>query len=218
MPANRPQQIFTEAETRLAQKQYSKAIAALEALDALYPFGKHTEQSQLDLIYAYYISEDYVSAAMTADRFTRVFPRSKHVDYAYYLKGLANFEPTINFIEKRIHTDVSLRDDVHPHQAYRDFNNLVTRFPNSKYAPDARKHMLFLRDQFARHELNVAEFYMRRKLYVAAINRASDVVSHYQQSPQVKPALQLMVKAYRALGLTEQAKQSQELLTLNFPS
>ena len=208
--------IFKKAQTALVNKKYSKVISALEALDALYPFNPHSEQSQLNLIYAYYVTDDFASAAVTAKRFIQLYPRNQHVDYAYYMQGLANFEPALSFLEKRLHIDVSKRDEQNTHQAFQDFKALVERFPNSPYSPDARQHMLFLRNEFARHELNIAKFYFKRKLYVAAVNRASDVVAHYQRSPSVPEALQLLVKAYTELDLPEQAADSQRLLTLNF--
>jgi outer membrane protein assembly factor BamD len=210
------EQIFQAGELSLAKRQYSNAVQQFEALDALYPFGTHDEQAELDLIYAYYENDDVTSSAAAATRFIRIYPRSNRVDYAYYMKGLADFEQDRGWLQRYFPTDLSQRDPGTTRQAFDDFNRLLQLFPNSVYAPDARQRMIYLRNQFAKYELHIANYYFRRGAYVAAINRASYIIQHYDGSPEVENALGLMVKSYRRLGLTELANQSQQILVLNY--
>ena len=211
------EQIYQTGKTALTKKHYGKAIEAFEALDTLYPIGPHSEEIQLDLIYAHYQADDTISADMVADRYIRLFPRSGHVDYAYYMKGLANFSSDENFITEHLNIDHSLRDISDQRQSFQAFNYLLKHFPNSQYAGDAQKRMRYLRNLFANSILNVAKYYLRRHTYVAAANRAQEIVQHYQQSPQTEMALAIMIEAYQQLNLPKQAKAAHQMLQLNFP-
>lgn len=212
------EQIYHGGEVSLAKHNLSEAIQHFEGLDSLYPFGPHAEQSQLDLIYAYYETGDNASAAATADRFIRTYPRSAHVDYAYYIKGLADFDQNRGWFEKYLPLDLTQRDPGTARQAFTDFDQLLRLFPNSPYAPDARQHMVYLRNLFAGYELSVAKYYLQRGAYVAAANRANYIVQHYDGTQQVQEALGIMVQSYRALGLTGLADQALEVLRLNYPN
>lgn len=211
-------QIFSEAETALADEDNSKAIRYYEALDAMYPFSEYSQQGMLDSIYAYYENGDTALAAATADRYIHLYPRSDHVDYAYYMKGLADFDQPRGSLAKVLPFDVSSRDPGTQLQAYSDFSMLVTRYPNSPYTPDARQRMLYLRNMFAQSELNVAEFYMKRKMYVAAANRASYLVETYPQAPQTEKALVILVKADRALSLNQAADDAMKVFAASYPN
>lgn len=212
------EQIFTTGELYVANGEYMDGIKAFEALDALYPFSANSEQAQLDLIYAYYQSDDYTSASSTAERFIRLYPRSVHVDYAYYIKGLANFNQDRGWFQRYLPVDVSKRDPGTMKQAYEDFKTLANLFPNSTYAPDARQRMIYLRDLFARNDLVIAQYYYDRKAYVGAINRTNNLLLHYQSSSSVPGALLIQVKAYKALSMTADANQALQVLELNYPS
>lgn len=199
-------QIYTEAKDSLAKKQYESASKRLEALDTMYPFNDYAEQAQLDLMYAYYKDEKYPAAAATAERFIHLYPRSGKVDYAYYMKGLANFQQTRGTLAKAFSIDESWRDPGTQSQAYSDFGTLVQRFPNSKYKANALQRMIYLRNEFAKHELNVANYYYTRRMYVAAAERANYLVETYPQAPTVQPALELAYYANKEMGLNDAAE------------
>lgn len=211
-------QIFSEAETALADEDYSKATRYYEALDAMYPFSQYSQQGLMDSIYAYYENDDVALASATADRYIHLYPRSPHVDYAYYMKGLANFEQARGALAKVLPFDTSQRDPGTQKEAYADFSLLVERYPNSAYAPDARQRMVFLRNLFAQSELNAAEFYMGRKMYVAAANRASYLIENYPQAPQTEKALVILINADQSLGLKQAAANAFDVLKATYPN
>ena len=211
-------QIYQVGASNFSKQDYDSAINAFEALDALYPFSKYSKQADLDLIDAYYQSGDSVSASAAADRFLKLYPRSNEVDYALYMKGLANFSPDRGLLQKYIRVDEALRDASTEEQAFQDFTTLVYRFPDSAYAPDARKRLIYLKDQFAKRDVEIARYYLKRKAYVAAANRAANVVEHYSQTQQVEPALIIMIRAYQHLGLKQREHDTVRVLAKNFPN
>ena len=196
---------------------YDSAIEQFESLEARYPFGKYAQQAQLDMAYAYYKSDQPESAIAAADRFIKTFPRHPHVDYAYYLRGLADFDLTSSLYSRMLHDDPARRDPRSARESFRYFATLLEQFPDSLYAQDARLRMIFLRNYLARHEIHVARFYMRRGAYVAVLNRSKNVLITYYQTPSVPEALWLMIRAYRKLGLKAQATETQQVLKLNYP-
>lgn len=201
-------QLYLESKNALKKQQYETAAKRLEALENMYPFSDYAERSQLKLIYAYYQSEDYLSCAATAERFIHLYPRAKHVDYAYYMKGMANFKQTRGAFAKFLPLDESQRDPGTQIKAYTDFATLVQRFPNSRYKPSALQHMIYLRNLLAKYELNVSQYYFKRKMYVAAIERSSYLVKNYPQAPTAQTALSVMYHANRALGLNKSADEA----------
>lgn len=212
------EQIFKTAETTLAKENFADAVQAFEALDSLYPFGSHAQQAQLNLIYAYYKNNDNASASAAAGRYILLYPRGPNTDYAYYLKGLANFNVDRGWLQQYLPADPSLRDPVSLRQAYKDFETLVRLYPQSRYAADARQRLVYLRDMFGRYELKVAQYYFDRKAYVAAANRASYAITHYRSSPSSHDALVILVKANRVLGLSDAANDALRVLKLNYPN
>lgn len=195
------QQIFMGAENNLASGNYDKAISRYEGLDALYPFSQYSEQAMLDSIYAYYKAGDYASATATAERFTHVYPANPHVDYAYYMKGVAEMIQDRPFSQRYLPMDLSMRDLVSPKKAYADFAVLIQKFPNSIYTPDAKQRMVYLRNLFAQREVEIAQFYFVRHAYVASANRANIVLSQYPGTPAEKQALDILQKSNQALGV-----------------
>lgn len=212
------EQIYQGGEIALAKGNYSDAIQHFEALDALYPFGTNAEQAQLDLIYAYYRNDDNASTSAAAERFIRLYPGSPRADYAYYMKGLANFDQDRGWFHHILPTDLSARDAGTMKQAFNDFSQLVRGYPNSVYTPDARQRMIYLRNLFAGYELHVADFYYQKQAYVAAANRGNYIVQHFEGTPEVEDALGIMVKSYRKLGMRDLADQSLQVLQLNYPN
>ena len=180
------EQFYKEARNELNEKRFEKAAKLYEKLEARYPFGKYATQAQLDVAYAYYKNDEPDSAIAAADRFIKLNPAHPHVDYAYYVKGLVNYNRGIGFIDRFIPTDSSQRDAGPTLDSYKDFEELVRRFPNSRYAEDSRKRLTALRNNLAMHEIHVADFYMRREAYLAAARRAGerDIPSHYHPLPR----------------------------------
>ncbi len=201
-------QLYTESQKALKKEQYATASKKLEAIENMYPFSDYAEKSQMDLIYAYYQNEDYPSAAATAERFIHLYPRAKNVDYAYYMRGMANFQQTRGVFAKFMPMDESWRDPGTQTQAYSDFAILVQKFPDSKYKANSLQRMIYLRNMYAQYELNVSKYYFKRKMYVAAIERSSYLVKNYPQAPSAQQALVIMHDANMALGLIRAAEDA----------
>jgi outer membrane protein assembly factor BamD len=212
------EQLYMSGHAALVRRNYGSAIRYFEGLDSLYPFDPYTEKGDLDLIYAYYQSDDYPSTVAAANRFIRLFPRDEHVDYAYYMRGLADFYQSRTFFQRYLPLNLAERDLSNAKLSFSDFRDLIHFFPHSIYAADARLRMIYLRNLFSLHELDIADYYMERKAYVAAANRATYIVQHFQRTPQVEPALAILVRANRALGLDESANNALRVLQLNFPN
>ena len=210
------EQFYKEARNELNEKRFEKAAKLYEKLEARYPFGKYATQAQLDVAYAYYKNDEPDSAIAAADRFIKLNPAHPHVDYAYYVKGLVNYNRGIGFIDRFIPTDSSQRDAGPTLDSYKDFEELVRRFPNSRYAEDSRKRLTALRNNLAMHEIHVADFYMRREAYLAAARRSGDVVRKYQRTQAVPVALEIMEKAYRKLGMTQLADDAHRVFEQNY--
>ena len=206
---------YSEASTALNEGDYERAIKYYELLEARYPFGKYAMQAQLDVAYAYYKHGEPDSAIAAADRFIRIHPRNPHVDYAYYLKGLSNFNRSIDFMTRFLPTDVSQRDAGAAYESFNDFAELIRRHPQSQYAADARKRLLYLRNLIAQHEVHVAGYYMKRGAYLAAANRCKEVVEKYPRTPAVEQALETMIDAYTRLNLPKLASDAKRVLDLN---
>ena len=211
------QRLYSEAKAALDGGDYETAIDYYEKLESRYPFGRYAQQAQIDLAYAYWKDEENASAIAAADRFIKLHPRHPSVDYAYYLKGLVNFEQGKSFTDRILPRDMSQRDPGAVRQAFDDFSALVQRFPDSRYAADARQRMLYLKNLLARHEIHVADYYMRRGAYVAAANRARFVVENFQRTPVVPDALVIMAKAYRLMDLDDLSDDTLRVLRLNYP-
>ncbi|MCP4270865.1 MAG: outer membrane protein assembly factor BamD [Gammaproteobacteria bacterium] len=210
-------ELYETALTSLKNGNYQAAIKRLEALDLRYPFGAYSQQSQLDLIFAYHKHGDTASALSTADRFIRQNPRHPNVDYAYYMKGVVNFVSEVGFFQELFSAKLSQRDASSARQAFEDFSELVRRFPDSHYIADARQRMIFLRNRLAEYEIHVAKYYMTREAYLAAANRAKYVVEHYPKTPSVAKALDIMVTAYEILELSDLADKARQVLEYNYP-
>ena len=209
--------LYEEGKEALRGGYYEIAIEKFEQLETRYPFGEYAQQAQLDMAYAYYKSDNPASAVAAAERFIKTYPRHPHVDYAYYIRGLANFTVRGDFFDRLLKEDPARRDPHPARESFRYFAELVDRFPDSPYTRDAMLRMLYLRNYLARHELHVARFYMRRGAYVAALNRSRQVLETYYQTPAVPGALALMIEAYDKLGLEQLAVQTRRVLELNYP-
>ncbi len=210
-------ELYQEGRVALKGGYYDTAIEKFEQLETRYPFGEYAQQAQLDMAYAYYKSNNPESAVAAAERFIKNYPRHPQVAYAYYIRGLANFVEGGDFLDRKLHEDRARRDPRRARESFRYFAELVERFPDSPYAADALKRMLFLRNFLARHELYVARFYMKRGAYVAALNRSKNVLETYYQSTSMPEALLIMAQAYERLGLKKLAKETRGVLAMNYP-
>jgi len=207
--------IYAEAASEMDSGNYKRAIELYEKLEARYPFGRYAMQAQLDVAYANYRAEEPEAALAAADRFIKLYPQNPYVDYAYYLKGIVNYNRSVGFLDKYVPMDVSQRDPGAALDAFTDFSELVKRFPDSKYTADARQRMVYLRNNLAKNEVNVARYYMKRGAYVAAANRANYVIERYQRTSAVEDALETLVAAYEALGEKKLAADAQRVLDVN---
>ncbi len=211
------QKLYTEAKVELDDGNYERAVKLFETLEARYPYGRYAQQAELDVGYAYYKDNEPISAIAACDRFIKLHPNNPNVDYAYYLKGLANFNEDLGILGNLVDQDLSERDPMAARDAFLSFKELVTRFPDSKYTPDATARMKYLVNALANHEVHVAKYYLKREAYVAAANRASVVLKTYPQAPATEEALAIMIFAYNKLGLTEPRDDAQRVMKLNFP-
>lgn len=207
--------LYAEAKANLAEGEYESAINLYEKLEARYPHGAYAQQAQLETAYAYYKYEEPESAIAAANRFIKLHPRHANVDYAYYLRGLITFPARKSIFEFLFPQDESKRDPNQSLESFNYFSELVQKFPNSKYSKDAVTRMRYLRNKVAKHEIHVANYYMKRQAYVAAVDRASYVVEHYQRTPAVSEALKIMIDAYTKLDLPRLAQDTQRVYELN---
>ena len=213
--ARPPEEIYADAMNEMDGHNYEKSAKLLESLLSRYPYGRYAQQAQMELAYAYYKHSEPEAALTAADRFIKQYPTSPHVDYVYYLKGLINFNADLSIFSSLIPRDLSEHDPQSVQDSFDAFKELVLRFPNSKYSPDARLRMQYLANTLARHEINVARYYQRRGAYVAAVNRAKTVLTDFSQTTQTTDALQILVQSYNALGMKQLRDDVQRVLDLN---
>ena len=208
---------YEKIQSSLNASNWNVAISNLQLLESQFPFGKYAEQGQLELIYAHYKSGDYESSIAASDRFVRLHPQHPNVDYAFYVKGLSQISQTGGFLDSFIPTDSSMRDIGEARTAFATLTELLSRFPTSPYAADARKRLVSLRNQLARAEIHVANYYFSRSAYLAAANRGQYVVENFQQSPAVPDGLAVMAQAYYLLEMQDLADNAVKILAANYP-
>lgn len=197
---------------------YEKAIKYFESLEARYPYGRYAQQAQLEVAYAYYKNNEPVSAVAACERFIKLHPNHPNVDYAFYLKGLVNFNEDLGLLGAIASQDMSERDPKAARESFESFKELANRFPDSKYTPDAVNRMKYLVNALASHEVHTARYYFKRGAYVAAVNRGQYVLQHYPQAPAVEEAMSLMVKAYDAMGMADLRDDAMRVMRKNFPN
>lgn len=211
------EKLYSEAKRKLAQKEYISAIEYFETLEARFPFGKFTQQAQLDIAYSYLKQDEFDNAIAAADQFIKLHPRHEAVAYAYYIKGLSNFSRGQSTMERLFPRQMEMVDQSWLRAAFADFDTLIKRFPSSQYVDDAKLRMVFLRNSMAQHELITAEYYFVRGAMIAAINRAQYLLDHFDKTPYTNDALAVMVKAYKAMGEQKLAEDAMKVLALNDP-
>lgn len=211
------QKLYSEAKSELNSRNYETAIKYFEKLEARYPYGRFAQQAQIETAYAYYKSDEPEKAIAAADRFIKLYPSHPNVDYVYYLKGLVNFNDDLGIMGYVSGQDLTERDPKAARDAYSAFRDLVTRFPQSRYAPDSTARMNYLVNTLASHEVHVARYYMKRSAYVAAANRAQYALKTYPQAPANEEGLVILVQAYDALGMNDLRDDAERVLLRNFP-
>lgn len=212
--------LYAKAHDSLEHADYSAASKAYQRLIARFPSGNYNEQAQLDLAYAQYKDNQPDDAYSTINRFIKTYPTHKHVDYAYYLRGLINFDRTGGAMERLLQRGdqaQTRRDQGFNLKSFDDFSELSRRYPDSAYTADARQRMIYLRNVLAQFEINVAEYYLRNKAYVAAADRSQYVIEHYQQAPQTGDALAILTRSYLGMDQTNLADQTRQVLAKNYP-
>ncbi|WP_126444230.1 outer membrane protein assembly factor BamD [Sulfuricystis multivorans] len=210
--------LYAEAKSAMADGAYDKAVKYFEKLEARYPYGRYAQQAQIETAYAYYKQDEKALALAACDRFIRLHPNHPHVDYVYYLKGLINFNEDLGLLGYISMQDPSERDPKAAQESFAAFKELVTRFPDSKYAKDASLRMAYLVNALASHEVHVARYYLKRGAYVAAANRAQHAIKTYPDAPAIEEALFIMVKAYDALGMNDLRDDAERVMKKNFPN
>lgn len=212
-----PEEIYAQAKTELNDGNYEQAIKLFESLQSRYPYGRYAQQALLETAYAYYRQGESDPAISAAERFIKQYPNNPHVDYAYYMKGLANFNGEIGLIRLIGGQDPTERDPRAAQESFAAFKELVTRFPDSKYVPDSRVRMQYLVNALAKYELHVARYYLRRGAHIAAANRAQGILTQYPNSPATREALEIMVQAYDAMGMSDLRDDAKRVLAKNAP-
>ena len=211
------EKLYKSAKLEMEAGDYELAIEYLETIEARYPFGKLAEQAQLDTAYAYYKFQEYDSAIAAGDRFIKLNPSHPNVDYAYYIRGLASYHKNDTPFDAFSPQDPSERDPSSTRDSFNYFAELVRKFPDSKYVPDAVERMKYQRNTLAKHEVRIAHYYMKRKAFVAAANRAKYVVENYPRTPAVPEALAVLTEAYSELDMVDLADDTRRVLQLNYP-
>ena len=211
------QRLYSEARDSINDGNYQTALGYLDKIQARYPFGSYAQQAQLDTVYVQFKDGEPDAAIAAADRFIKANPRHPYVDYAHYMKGMANFERSNTMIERLAPSDRAKTDTATARQSYNDFSELMRKFPNSPYAEDAGQRILFLHNNLAAYEVNVANYYLRRGAYVAAVGRAAYVLANYARTPATENALDIMTQAYIKMGMPKLAADSLRVLERNYP-
>ena len=209
---------YEAAQRALKSSNWQMAVTNLQGLEEYFPFGTYAEQAQLELIYAYHRNYEPEASLAAADRFIRLHPQHHNVDYAYYMKDLTTFTEGTGIFERFLPTDLTMRDPGSARQSFVHFAQLLSRYPNSTYAPDARKRMIYLRNLLARYEIHVANYYLKRGAYVAAANRGRYVVENFQQTPAVPDGLAVMVQSYHEMNLHDLGDNALLTLKQNYPN
>ena len=210
-------ELYDYAHRQMVARDYTGAVEAFQRIESRFPFSVEAQQAQLELIYAHYKSGNHEQAEAASDRFLREQPRHPEIDYVHYIRGLINFDRSLNLIDVTFRADASKRDPTVARQSFQSFATLVANFPESRYAPDAQQRMVHLRNQLARYEIHVADYYMRLGAWAGAVGRAKTVIEEYEGTPSTVDALVILHNAYRRLELDELAGDVARVVATTYP-
>ena len=211
------EKLYAEARDEMRSGRYAAAIKMLERLEARYPFGRWAQQARIDIAYAHFKDNDRALALSATDRFLKQFPSHDALDYVYYLRGLINFNEQQGWLATLGRQDLSERDLRAARDSFDAFREVVTRFPESKYAADAEARMKYLVNAMASGEVHIARYYYTRGAYVAAINRAQAAIAEYPRAPAIEEALFIAMQSYEQLGMQDHRNDTEKVLKANFP-
>lgn len=209
--------LYDKARASMATENFEEALDLYEKLETRHPFGEFAQQALLESAYTHYKDNSPEEAIAATDRFIKLYPRHPNVDYAYYIKGLSNFNRNFGFFQRYIPTDRGQRNQAAGLQSFNDFAKLVKLFPDSKYAEDSRQRMIYLRNNVAEYDVHVGRYYIKRGAYLAAANRGRYVVEHYPKASATPNALAIMLVGYTLLDMDEQAEDTRRIIELNYP-
>lgn len=209
-------QLYQAGKTEMESSSYTTAIDYFTKLLARYPYGVLAQQSMLDIAYSYYRAGEAEKALAQLDSFSKTYPQHPYIDYALYMKGVVEYEKNISFFKRLLPTDLSQTDPTPLKNAFDLFAQLVERFPQSEYAEDARYRMIFLHNLLGKHDLEIADFYLRKGDFVAAAARAKNILEHYETTPSAPYALAIMIRAYRELGQKLLADDAMRVFNMNY--
>jgi outer membrane protein assembly factor BamD len=209
---------YKAAKEEFDNRNWDASIKIYEALESKYPFGRFAQQAQMEVAYAYYKQGETAQAISAIDKFVKLHPNHPNLDYALYLRALVNFKEDLGPLTRIIAQDLADRDPKAARESFEGFKDLVTRYPESRYADDARQRMAYLVEALARHEIHVARYYLSRGAYLAAANRAKDAITRFPNSPIHREALDVMIEAYDRMGMTELRDDARKVLAKNFPA
>ena len=213
-----PERLYTESKEEAANGNFEKAVKLLERLEGRAAGSVLAQQAQIERAYMLYKGGDKAQALSTLERFIKLHPTSPALDYALYLQGLVNFNDNLGLLGSLARQDLSERDQQAARDSYQSFKQLVDQYPQSLYADDSRVRMNYIVNSLAAYEVHVARYYLKRGAYVAAANRAQQVVVEFQQSPSTQEALYIMAESYDKLGLTQLRDDANRVMQKNFPN
>ena len=209
---------YRAAKEEFDNHSWDAAIKLYEQLESKFPFGRFAQQAQLEVAYCYYKQGETASAITALEKFVKLHPNHQNVDYALYLKALVNFREEVGPLAKLVDQDLADRDPKSARESFEGFKDLVTRYPESRYAQDSRDRMAYLIEALARHEIQVARYYLARGAYLAAANRAQDAITRFPNSPAHREALDILIEAYDRMGMAELRDDAKKVLARNFPA
>ncbi|NVK72458.1 MAG: outer membrane protein assembly factor BamD [Oceanospirillaceae bacterium] len=209
---------YDKAQQALEENLPSTAIKHLKDLDSRYPFGEYSIRAELDLIYAQMEASDYIAAHASAERFIKNNPENDSTDYAYYMRALSTYKGAESLMTRYLNLDPSERDSKELNKAFKEFADFTARYPNSTYAPDAKARMYYLREIIARHELQVAHYYLKRKAPLSALRRSQEVIQHYPSTRSTEEALAISIQSYSDLNQPDLMQTNLAVLKKNFPN
>jgi len=209
---------YKAAKEEFDNHNWDSSIKLYEALESKFPFGRFAQQAQLEVAYAYYKQGDSAQAISALDKFIKLHPNHPNLDYALYLKALVNFKEDLGPMARVISQDLADRDPKAARESFEGFKELVTRYPESRYAPDSRERMVYLVEALARQEIHVARYYLSRGAYLAAVNRAQDAIVKFPNSPIHRDALEVMIEGYDRMGMATLRDDARKVMQKNYPA
>ena len=210
-------QYYQAAKEEFDAKNWEASVKLYEQLESKFPYGRFAQQAQLESAYANYKQGETAQALSQIDKFVKLHPNHPNLDYAIYLKGLVNFKEDLGLLARWVNQDLADRDPKAARESFEAFKDLVTRFPDSRYTPDALERMSYLVEALARHEVRVAQYYVTRGAYIAAINRAQDAIVRFPNSPMHRDALEVMIESYDRMGMKDLRDDTRKVLVKNYP-